>query len=359
LPDTVGQNGGIETGSVNFNNGTYVLQQLPPPCKERGFAPCIPGDGTLPPGVVVDPRNKIYHDTTDNWGPRAGLAYRLGSKTAIRASAGIFYDNWAAVIQTAQNYSGAWPDTGSQTAGNLNRPTSTHATPTVKGQDPFAAGGNVLPAPTPFDQQLWFMDPYAKNPYSIQWNFGVQRQLNGATTVTLNYVGSGSRLLAVGGPPNTAPTPGPGAPQSRAPYPYIAPTFYDRSIGKASYNGLQFQLERRYSKGWTYQVSYTWSKSIDIASSGWYGVEGQSLQDPYRVQGSRGPSGFDLTHVFSVNMLYDLPIGKGKAFSTGSKAADYILGNWQINGIFISRSNSLTRLSLSAIFRITPPTSDL
>ena len=182
------------------------------------------------------------------------------------------------------------------------------------------------------------MDPYARNPYSMQWNFGVQRQLNGATTVTLNYVGSGSRRLDVGGYYNTALTPGPGDPQSRAPYPYIAPTFYDRSIGKASYNALQFQLERRYSKGWSYQISYTWSKSIDIASSGWYGVEGQSLQDPYNVQASRGPSGFDLTQVLAINMLYDLPIGKGKAFSTGSKTADYILGNWQINGIFIGRS---------------------
>jgi len=181
-PDTVGQNGGIETGEINFNNGTYVLQQLPPSCKERGFAPCIPGDGTLPANVVVDPRGKIYHDTTTNWGPRLGLAYRIGQRTAIRTSFGIFYDNWASVVQTAQNYEGAWPDIGQQLANNLNKPTAASPLPTVKGQDPFAPTGapptgercycnaesGLFPAPTPFNQVQWFMDPYAKNPYSMQ-----------------------------------------------------------------------------------------------------------------------------------------------------------------------------------------------
>ena len=50
---------------------------------------------------------KIYHDTTTNWGPRIGLAYRASSSIRRpRAGFGIFYDNWAAVTQTAQNYEG-------------------------------------------------------------------------------------------------------------------------------------------------------------------------------------------------------------------------------------------------------------
>ena len=39
---TIGLQGGIETGDVNFANGTYVLQDPPPPCSQRGAAPCIP-----------------------------------------------------------------------------------------------------------------------------------------------------------------------------------------------------------------------------------------------------------------------------------------------------------------------------
>jgi hypothetical protein len=349
LPSTVGHNGGIETGEINFNNGTYVLQKVPPTCAQRGFAPCIPDpSGALPDHVVVDPRGKIFHDTTTNWGPRIGLAYRLGNRTAVRTSFGIFYDNWASVVQTAQNYEGAWPDIGQQLANNLNKPLHGTPLPTVKGQDPFAVGGaGLFPAPTPFNQVQWFIDPYDKNPYSMQWNFGVQHQFTDANVLTLNYVGSGSRRLNVGGYYNIAQTPGPGDPQARALYPYISPTFYDRSIGKGSYNALQFQYERRFSRGWAYQVAYTYSKSIDIGSSGWYGVEGQSVTDPYHVQRDRGPSGFDLTHVFSLNMVYDVPIGKGKRLSTNNAVADYILGNWQINTIFQARSGSVYNIYVS------------
>ena len=64
-----------------------------------------------------------------------------------------------------------------------------------------------------------------KNPYSMQWNFGVAKQLNHSTTVSADYVGSGSRRLDVGGYYNTALTPGPGNPQDRALYPYMAPPF--------------------------------------------------------------------------------------------------------------------------------------
>src|SRR5216683_1239628 len=131
---TIGQQGGIETGDYDFTTGNYVLQKLPPPCSVRGFAPCIPGDGTLPAHVVVDPRGQIAHDTTTNWGPRIGIAYRLGSKTAIRSSFGIVYDNWAAVQQTAQNYEGAWPDIGQLLANNLNVPKEGQTLPNVRGQ---------------------------------------------------------------------------------------------------------------------------------------------------------------------------------------------------------------------------------
>jgi carboxypeptidase family protein len=335
---TIGQQGGIETGDVNFSNGTYIVQKLPPPCTVRGFAPCIPGNGALPAHVVVDPSGKIAHDTLTNFGPRVGFAYRFGNRTVLRGAAGIVYDNWAAVSQMAQNIEGAWPDIGQLIANNLNQPSTTSATPTTTAQDPFAGGGSGLfPAPTPFNQVQWFYDPHIKNPYSMQWNFGVQRELNSSTTVDVNYVGSGSRRLNVGGYYNTALTPGPGDPQARAPFPYIAPTFYDRSIGNGSYNALQVEVNKRYSNGLAYQVAYTYSKSIDEGSSGWFGVEGQSLTDPYNVAGSRGPSGFDLRHTLSVNMLYQIPVGHGR-YSTKNGVLDYIIGNWQINNIFTARS---------------------
>jgi hypothetical protein len=336
----IGQNGGPETGDVDFNNGTYIVQWLPPLCSVRGFAPCIPGTGALPANVVVSPNKKILQNTNTNVGPHVGFAYKMANRTVVHGAFGIVFDNWSGVLQDAQNIAGLWPDTGQQQAVNLNVPRTSSATPTVTSQDPFASAGNsFFPAPTPFTQVGFMYDPDLKNPYSEQWNFGVQQLLSSSTTLTVNYVGSASHRLDVGGMYNTALTPGPGDPQSRALYPYIAPTYYDRSVGNGTYNGLQLSLERRYTSGFSYGVAYTWSKSIDVGGDGYYGVEGGAPQDPYHpALYDRSVSGLDLRHILTVNTLYEIPVGKGKKFSTGSGAVDYILGNWQINNLFQTHS---------------------
>lgn len=336
---TVGQQGGPETGDVDFSNGTYVLQDVPPTCAQRGYAPCIPGNGTLPAHVVVDPRGTIAHNVYDNLGPRVGFAYHAADKTVVRGAFGIVYDNWAAVVQVAQGIEGAWPDIGQVIANNLNYPSTTSATPTVQGQDPLGNSG-LFPTATPFNQVDYFYDPHRKNPMSYQWNFGVEQLLNESTTMTINYVGSVGRRLDVGGYYNTARTPGPGDPQSRAEYTYIAPTYYDHSVGSSTYNALQVALEKRYHNDWSYSLSYTWSKSINVGGDGWFGSEGGVPQDPYDPAGygSRSVAGTDLRNILSINTLYRVPLGRGEKFSTGHGPLDYVLGNWQINNIFLARS---------------------
>jgi len=337
----IGVNGGPETGDVDFNNGTYIIQKLPPLCSERGFAPCLPGTGALPEHVVVSPNNKILHTDWKNIGPHLGFAYRAKESLVVRGGFGIVYDNWAGVLQTAQNISGLWPDIGQQEAANLNAPTSSSPTPTVTSQNPFAiaANNNFFPAPTPFGQVGFEYDPNLKVPYVEQWNFGVQQLINRSTTLTVNYVGSSMHRLDIGGIFNGALTPGPGDPQSRSKFPYIAPTFYDRSVGNGNYNGLQASLEKRYTDGFSYGVAYTFSKAINVGGDGYYGVEGGVPQDAYDPgRFDRSVSGLDLTHILSVNMLYAIPVGKGKRFSTGHSVLDYVLGNWQINNLFQAHS---------------------
>src|SRR5262249_41011881 len=157
------------------------------------------------------------------------------------ASYGRFYDNWAAITQTAQNYEGTWPSLDQLGASNLNPQSS--GPPTAFAEDPLHLGtAPPLPPPTPFTQSTWFADPYLKRPYSDQWNFGVQHELTSKTVLTANYVGSVGRKLDIGGAYNVAATPGPGTPQDRAPYPYIGATAYDRSVGRSSYNALQVSL---------------------------------------------------------------------------------------------------------------------
>jgi hypothetical protein len=335
---TIGEQGGIETGDMDFSNGTYELQYLPPACSVRGHAPCIPGDGTLPDHVVVLPFHHIAHNVRTNFGPRFGFAFKLNDQTVLHGGFGIVYDDWAAATQMAQNIEGSWPDIGQQIApSTTNYPTTANPTPAVTAQNPFGSGSSSLfPPPTPFTSNQWFYDPNIKNPYSEQWNFGAQRQLPGSLALRVDYVGSGSHRTNVGGLYNTALTPGPGDTQPRALYPYSIPTFYDRSIGTASYNALQVQLDKRYANGFSYQVAYTWSKAF-AEDDGWFGVEGLTVQDPYHPKVSRGLSGTNLPSVLSINGLYDIPVGHNRRFTTKNKVVDYIVGNWQFNNIFTWR----------------------
>jgi hypothetical protein len=323
-------------GDLNLNNGTYIVTGIPGPCTATQGAPCIPG-GTLPPNVVVTAQKNhaIYHNSYDNWQGRFGLAYRLRDTTALRGGWGRFYDNWNSVIQLAQNYEGAWPSVGQLLANNLNKP---GGTPASVG-DPFnlGASGVVYPAPNPFNQVQWFVDPTGyKMPYSDQWNVGVEQQIGKSNVLSLAYVGAHSLQLNLGGYKNVARFPGPGDAAtiaSRQPYPYISPTFYDQSIGQSKFNALEFRLEHRASAGLTYLVSYTWSKSMDVACSGSFGAEGCSLQDPYNINADRSVSGFDIPHNFTASWALEIPFGKGKRYSSKNGVVNYVLGNWQVNGI--------------------------
>jgi hypothetical protein len=332
---TVGKPGGIETGQFDLTRGIYILQVVPPTCAVRGHAPCLPDPtGALPAHTIVDPRQKTYHDGNKNFQPRLGLAYRLSNGTTLHGGFGIVIEEWADVTQQTQNQQGNWPDTANVQLFNMNMPNSVPGTfvPSTFVDNPWP---NLLPASSPFSPTGGSpgLDPYAKNEYSMQWNLGFQHEIAPDTVISANYVGSGNRRGRIGGFCNTALTPGPGPVEPRALYTYASPGFYQRSWNKSDYNSFQFQLNRRFHNGLAFVANYTWSKSMDYGCSGYENPEGCNIQDPYHWNRERTVSGFDLTHIFTGDWLYELPIGTGKALHTGSRVGDYIIGNWQVNGI--------------------------
>ena len=358
--NTVGQQGSIETGDYDFNNGTYILQVAPPSCAERGHAPCLPAG--LPANVVISPNKKIMHDTTTNFGPRLGVAYRVNDKLAVRAAYGIFFDNWAAAIQLTQNYQGSWPDVATLDTGQINAVGGNSYT---SPHNPFGANAATLPPPTPFNYispktgklvlgtNNYYVDPLTKNPYSEQYNIGFEQQFGANNIFSLNYVGSQSHRLDIGGYYNTGqPSPYPmydprranqvgvnGPQQNGQLYSYMpAVKSWDRPIGKGAYNALQASLVKSMSHGLAYTVSYTWSKAIDEGQSGYFGVEGNELQNPYNIRGSRSVAAYNVPQLVSVSINYAIPVGKNKDWSTGNRFTDYVLGNWQMNSIFLARS---------------------
>ena len=360
----------VPIGNLDLRTGNYDLQFVPPACNTTGGKPpCIPTpDGSLPAHVVLSPfGNHFWPNSYDNIQPRVGIAYRLGERTVLRGAYGRFYDNWAAVLQMAQNQQGTWPR-ADQFIVNFN---NVNAAPSVFAENPLQ-GANTTPLPTPFEQNNWFVDPNYKNPYSDQWNFGAQEAVTRNTTLTVNYVGSTGHRLDVGVTGNQATVPDPTgkllipsvscytttctpalvAAQGRFPLPYQVPTHYDESVGRSWYDGLQVSLNQKTSHGLTYLVSYTWSKTLDIGSDGWFAADGSSVQDAYHLNNDKGLAGFDLPHIFTAHAVYDLPFGPGRTFSSGNRFVNAIIGNWQVNGILnltsgqvfdVTASNAISR----------------
>lgn len=317
---------GAYYGILDFYNGTYIMQNLPPACSPTQFAPCIPG-GTLPANVFVAKDHILFHSDHTNIEPRVGVSYRVRPDLVIRGSYGRIYDNWAAIDQYGQNVQ-SWPLQTYAIAQNLNP-----GVPAVDLENPLADFTGNYPPPTPFNQVGWNGGPQYRAPYSDQYTFGIQQEVTGVGVATINYVGSRQRKLDYTPVANTAQTPGPGPVNLRSPFPYITPSYFDQPIGRGSYNALQASLQGRNSRsGFTYLLSYTWSKSIDIGTDGWFGEGASSIQNPYNMNADRSVTGYDLTNVLSLGWTWDVPVGKNR-FSTGNKIADYAIGNWQVNGI--------------------------
>jgi hypothetical protein len=184
----------------------------------------------------------------------------------------------------------------------------------------------------------------------------IQRELLRNFTLSAGYVGSHTLRLSVSGDYNTALTPGPGPVAPRALWPHAPVTSYDRSIGQSNYHAFQMKTERRFASGFSFLLSYTWSKSIDSGSSGLFN-ENLSVQDAYNPNSSRSVSGFDIPHVLSLAAVYALPFGHGKPW-LNQGIASRVFGNWQVNGILLTRSGQpftpVTNLDIANVGALTP-----
>jgi hypothetical protein len=110
----------------------------------------------------------------------------------------------------------------------------------------------------------------------------------------------------------------------------------------STYNALEVQLQRRTSKGLSYGVAYTWSKSLDTRSFDptltvvGTGNASTAADTPLDINNRRlnyAPSDFDRRHVFNADVVAELPFGKGKHWLTNASGLlDRIVGGWQLSG---------------------------
>lgn len=110
------------------------------------------------------------------------------------------------------------------------------------------------------------------------------------------------------------------------------------NYSNATYNSLQVDLTRRFSRGLIYQANYVYARSFSDASG-----DGQTRFEPFldinnpKIEKSR-PAAFDLAHVFKANVYYELPMGKGFRFNP--KGMDRVFGGWSVAGTYILQSGT-------------------
>jgi hypothetical protein len=111
-----------------------------------------------------------------------------------------------------------------------------------------------------------------------------------------------------------------------------------RSIGVADYHALQVNLRHRMSHGVQFDLNYTFSKSLDLASDAerigaWGGLGGQTINS-WQPKALHGPSDFDTPHQINANWIIEMPFGRGKALAKDAHGLlEAVVGGWELTGL--------------------------
>lgn len=286
----------------------------------------VPGTGDPTNGMVSKDDPNYPKGFRDNQGihaePRLGMAYDLtgDGKTALHASAGLYHN--AHITARSMDQS-------------ANNPPAVNTPIVFYGAMDTLLGARAARRPS----SVFSLERDAKTPSSYNWSFGVQREIGWGTVIDLTYVGNLTRHLELATNINVVPdgakfsaqNANPQNPTTPKPDTFLRPYLGYEDItlrshhGTSNYNGLQVQLNRRYSRGFQFAVAYTFAKALGVADD-----------DEQQVSAARpllgwhyAPLAGTQTHNLVINYTWDLP--------KASKLADsglvrFLFDNWQLSG---------------------------
>jgi len=317
--------------------------------------------------------------------PRFGVSYQLNNKTVLQGGFSMNYLDGGAyeygTSKVAVNY-------GNLLLGAFSRPSTGSTTPGFGSWET-----NVLPepAPIPFSPTIGNAAPVnafdrgaGVAPYTLSWNIGVQRELPYQMYVSAAYVGNRSnylpsqlnpinqlppQYLSLGNllsqPINSPAAIAAGIPmpypnfindfgssatvlQALRPYPQFADIFNNfDNTGSALYNAMQIQVEKRYSTGLSFLVSYTLSRMMSNTNSGFTSFVSRSLNKDNQAS-EWSIDNNDQTHFLSIAGTYELPIGPGKPYlNANNLAGRLLLGGWQISPLLTYASGSPLQVNVA------------
>jgi hypothetical protein len=289
--------------------------------------------------------------------PRIGVAWSpFGSKTVVRAGFGMYND-----LQDALGYRADQNAPFNPTYSIANFKVSSFP---VDPTAPVPAGAKLVPGGVQPDMQT---------PTLISWSLRVDRELSPNTVLTVGYVGSHGYHELIGidanepfpvicpaAPcpatyPATFPAPLAGAPVPAGTFfiPFIPPatpranpalanTWTWFSVGNSSYHALQVDLRRRFSHGLSLRGVYTFSKALDDGDSLNQTTAGNApglVSNPFNLAADKGLATYDARNVGVVNVLYDLPFGRGQAFARDPQGwRDKLVSGWMLSSIITAQS---------------------
>ncbi len=320
-------------GFMDSTDGTLVYPSNAP------LGNPIPGTGITESDLTFPHRklgrtNFLVGDY-NNFAPRVGISYKLPfvSNTVVRAGYAVSYvyfpfSDIGVTTQRLLPFALQVSNTGDLT------------TPTLANFNFNASGARgVLLAGNPF--AIAGLDPNLRWGDTQQWSFDIQHEFTGNWLLDLGYLGNISHHLAQRYPVNSALTPGTKSLQSRRPFPRYAGVTQVSSDINHDYHGFTARLEKRFAKGYSFLVSYTWAKSIDDGSEV-YGTPGQDAgpQDPrHNFRLERGLAPDDVRKRIVISPIWELPFGKGKQFGADApRGANWLISGWQINSIMAFQS---------------------
>ena len=270
-------------------------------------------------------------------GPRFGFAYDpIGNgKMAIRGGFGMFVDT--------QEWN------GSQNSIFKNPPIQLNPVLYYGSFDTLLNSANFL-----FPSATMGYDAARPLAHTMNFSFGVQRNVGFGTVVDVSYVGSlgrhliqarnlnsipfGSNFLAKNADPTQPGKPLPASFQE--PYMGYNGITYYAFDGNSSYHSLQVTANRRFARHFMFGVAWTWSKAMDY-------VDGDTTSISMLVNPkiwNYGEAGFDRTHILKGNFVWDLPKASNVLHYRIVKA---VFDDWQVSGISTMTSGAPTGVGLS------------
>jgi len=301
--------------------------------------------------------------------PRFGFAWQVTPKTVVRGGYGLYYAPVDVRTFGATSYGYSQRTNVVVTNdGGLTFRVNNLANPFVDGIRPASGNSLGLMAQVGEGVSVAFPDGKAPSPYMQRWQLSVQREIPGRVLFDVAYLGNrGTKLLFTrnwNALPNSYlstlpvrdqatidylaqrfPSPFYGVipgttlgaanltrPNFLGAYPHY--TTYNMSApqGASWYHSMQTKVERRFANGFTFQVSWTWSKFM----------QANTLLNAGDPMPERVLSDLDYPQRLGVSGIYELPFGKGRHWMTSApRVIEKIAGGWQVQGIYTAQSGPM------------------